>query len=782
MNIDWLFHKFIEWLADLLKSSRKEPEDDMVVLPSMRSREASNRRAAYSLGLRILKIELSFSIGLLVLGVQNEMQSTIPDLLPTSLRSLDLANLRRFIVVGFMLSTVSQFVVSFRHKADKRIVAVLIVAASAVIITFGLDGAVSARVDKLASNHYISVYRDATNLLSLDVAVVQPQTQDRLRAALAQLEAVRDRTESPRLQAELSGYIAGAELYLGSPRDSALQYAELMSTFPESRTPGNVKSLHWALYRYWKATSDDVALQFYDGLRGQYRQVPLSRLWLAVSPTAWEAFEAGNPRGLLEESRIDRPFIRRITELDSTDDDYYLGLFLSERHLELLEMPVSTPYRDWSVYRLGQAAFEQDDYQGASQYFSRFSHEYQHHQWRGDSVLMLGLSYEAAANYRSAVDALLPEAKGLDDKSPAITRLLLAILDIHFDSTMLTKYVQERASTLSDGELRFMTYCLAEQLFKERAFERARDLFVDIQKSAPSSDEGQLSDHNLTILSKIIPLAASGQITDVLSLSNLYSSDSGLWDEGDLGTEHLIVYNDLYDGRRRVALQSLHSVEPAQVLQLNDFWQSNQIIDAYYRSHPLEIPLAEAMYAKALNLYRLTYRHSFTAETLYIGAAPFDYPQYLNRVMDENGARAAAAQRLLLADLAVLADDMAKSLPTSGLVPSALELSGVAYANAYAASGDDLFAAQAERIMIDLAGRFPAHHTANNALIFAARLDVRRAQHPYQDDSTGFPRMMLERAVLLYRRVLDSYPDGHVGSEANVELKQAESALLNLGN
>ncbi len=528
--------------------------------------------------------------------------------------------------------------------------------------------------------------------------------------------------------------LAESNLNTGNVKESIIGLTALIAQGGYNETSGEVLLLHTAIYALGKSMPLDDAMRFIDDLKTRYDVKELSPIWLGIDPQnnlhfIWDYVAS------FEAQPADRMVLRIL--ISKYPSDYYVDLarFAIGEYQYVTDNRPASIFRDWCVYKSAQTAYRKENYDTAIQYYTQFLQEFPNHRWTDDAVLLLAKSYEQNGHPEYALDLLLSKDYFPDgDRMESIRAYRIALIDYYYDSHELRELILQYQHTRGTSQLYLPTfeYSLAEQLFRERSFEEAKQEFLKVEANYPGTVFSQYAAHNIEILTRIVEIKNTADGNWPIEVARLVMApydSAGDYDEYDK-TTHLVIYNDLYEGRRLRGLSSIKwsDLTLAYHYQANDYLWAESLLEMECGacSNPDEV-----LYLRLLAYYNLTYPIAFIPSEAWV-----------------------------LERLDQIATSLLNEFPNSPYTPEALSLNAIGHANRMDFEG-------AAQLMLTLVNLYPNHTLANNAAIYSAR-SYRKLASETEDPT--LKALYYAMAKKTYEMTIEKYPSGHVGSEAMEEL------------
>ena len=216
---------------------------------------------------------------------------------------------------------------------------------------------------------------------------------------------------------------------------------------------------------------------------------------------------------------------------------------------------------------------------------------------------------------------------------------------------------------------------------------------------------------------------------------------------------NLIIYNDLYDGDRKLGLRLIGWSGPywKYYNESNDYLWAANLLD---HECTLCTNQDEVLYLKLLAYYNLTYDIAFIPQ--------YDISSQTFGNISQNVNPADYTPTLVLDHLDLISSTLVTKYPDSQYTPEALSVSAIGHANMR-----DL--QKSIDLMTRLINLYPKHSLANNASIYIARTYHKLAK---QSTDSDLKSLYYANAKGAYEFTSKNYPTGHVGKEAFEELAE----------
>lgn len=536
-------------------------------------------------------------------------------------------------------------------------------------------------------------------------------------------------------------YGAGAAFFLGDFETSVEGYAKFMYENPTLVRDEHIKSLGWAIYRLGKKFPYEEAEAILLDIRKRYQNEELSPFWLVINPAQYEHFINDRVRMIGRGDPMELSILRILLATYPKDRYADLAQILLGEYQLVADNPQSR-YRDWAIYKTAQASYFQKNYQKAIKYFNLFIKKYPQHRWADDAAYRLAKSNQFLGDYSEAVNILLGAAYWPDGDMETYNRkFLIALIDSKLNSEEIKKIIEEQIMNHKSGYLPLLEFCLAEQLFKEGNYQVAKEQFTRVIDEYPNSFEAEFVSNNIRILDEIILIQSLNPSESAIDIAKYLVRNPTT-----LQSKALIIYNDLYNGTRRVTLLEHELLDWSYVEMTNDHYHAAKMAEIFAKNSPGHPRASEALYVASIGYYNLTFKSAFLPG--------YDFQENL-----ENSKR-------MYQKLENISQQMLDSYPQSIYSPQALELTAIA--------AERFNEEKSIEYMLKIVKMYPRDRLSNNALIYVARLYRSRAERSLDPDVRNF---FYRQSEIYYNRVLKEYPDGHVGQEARQELQIIQEIL-----
>lgn len=420
--------------------------------------------------------------------------------------------------------------------------------------------------------------------------------------------------------------------------------------------------------------------------------------------------------------------------------------------------------RDWALYKAGLEAYLRQNFKQSISFFQEFLMEYPEHRWADDAAYRIAKNYELLNMYDKALTwALRSGFTRMGDRDMETYSQLysLALLDVYFSADDIADYLARFRNSLNSDEVFLLTFSHAEALFEEEKFTASRRAFESILRTNLADKETKrLVQHNIELLDHVLDLQQRFGQKYVL----VFAKELIAYPE-DLGTSHLYFYNDLYSsyyGQRHVAITYIGTAGPnlQYFMKANDHWHAAQMLERFIQSHNATYQeITYARYLETIAYYNLTFKTSFIFGHYFLPLKKKESETF-RRLLDEQLS-------FIKQGLLQNAELFRTQYRDSPYAPEAISIAAIGFAN----MGD---VGNAIKYMSAIVANFPNHHLANNALIFVARLYRKEAR-----ENKATSCRYLQQARDTYLEVLQRYPQGHVGKEAEEEVREVNEALVN---
>ena len=446
------------------------------------------------------------------------------------------------------------------------------------------------------------------------------------------------------------------------------------------------------------------------------------------------------------------------------------GRLIIGEHKEIADNEPNSRVRDWAIYKTGLDSYLQLDFPSCVNYFTQFLDEFSTHRWADDAAYRTARCYELQEQYELAVDYALLATELPDGKFNLANNFTemyaIALLDNYFDANRLESYISRIESESNRIHfLPMLEYSLAEQLFKEARYLEASDAFQQVQVKYPASKEAQYVSDNLLLIDQIIQILGQDHPNNVFDLAIYLMEDPVTWDP-----IAYVFYNDAYSSRRLSGLANIGTFGPiwSYYEQTNDHLRAIHLLEEFTIANPNHERIPEALYWQIVGYYNLTLDFSFLPSNLKTSAQFVSAEEATKQTIEELQFE----KDFITSNVTHLSNRMLVEYPRSQFMVEALTISALAFHN----MKDYQNAEDYMRLVVE---RYPDHNLANNSLIYIARMyrDLGKSTNPSLID---LKISYYEQSVAIYTEVLNRYPSGHVGDEAEEERAVVQLELNSL--
>lgn len=557
------------------------------------------------------------------------------------------------------------------------------------------------------------------------------------------------------LQPGIDSMLSQSNLNAGNVKESVAGFAQLVSRGSHLEDSPEVVLLHTSIYALGKSVPLDDAMKFIEDLQQQYNLREISPIWLGLEPKINLHF-LRDYVVLIEANAEDRSLLRLL--IVKYPDDYYANLarLAIGECRSVVNQPPSTPLLDWCIYKTAQESYEKQDLENSIKYFSLFLQSFSGHRWTDDAVYRLARSYDLSGDYETALRlVLLSENFPGEDYMGLIKEYRIALIDNYFTSKDLEGFIVKYLPNVTWNYPPILEYSLAEQYFKDGDLEKAYQQFEYVKLKYPQSKYADLSEKNIQLLQQIMAIKQSSGDNWPIAVAKFVMEPYDFYGNYDnyQGLDKLIIYNDLYEGRRINSLSLIGWAGPTwnYYQTANDYlWASNLLSrECGNCSNPDEV-----LYLQILACYNLTYGNAFlpayktNAESLGDISNHVDFADY--------------GSYFILNCLHDKSTQLVKDYPSSQYAPEGLSISAVGHAE----KGEYKRSSDIFQMLVNL---YPDSSLANNSAIYIAR-----NYHKLASITSGksLKLIYLQNAKTAYEFTIKNYPTGHVGVEALKELAQ----------